>query len=83
MSYVRCINCSYNNVAKGIRLLNKKHFLFITENFMQGRAFERLYLLKKEEESLNHHETPGRQIKQSNQLSLHHQDNCNARMDIK
>ena len=25
-----------------------------------------------EEESLNHHETPGRQIKQSNQLSLPH-----------
>ena len=22
--YVRCINCSYNNVAKGIRLLDKK-----------------------------------------------------------
>ena len=22
--YVRCINCSYNNVAKGIRLRNKK-----------------------------------------------------------
>ena len=26
-----------------------------------------------EEEPLNHHETPGRQIKQSNQLSLPHQ----------
>ena len=34
-----------------------------------------------EEEPLNHHETPGRQIKQSNQLSLPHQDDCNARMD--
>ena len=30
----------------------------------------------------NHdHETPGRQIKQSNQLSLPHQDDCNTRMD--
>ena len=29
------------------------------------------------EEPLNHHETPGRQIKQSNQLSLPHQDDCN------
>ena len=29
------------------------------------------------------HETPGRQIKQSNQLSLPHQDDCNTRMDIK
>ena len=36
-----------------------------------------------EEESHNHHETPGRQAKQSNQLSLPHQDNCKTRMDIK
>ena len=36
-----------------------------------------------EEELLNHHKTPGRQIKQSNQLSLPHQDDCNTRMDIK
>ena len=34
-----------------------------------------------EEDPLNHHETPGRQIKQSNQLSLPHQDDCNTRMD--
>ena len=37
----------------------------------------------REEEPLNHHETPGRQIKQSNQLSLPHTDDCNTRMDIK
>ena len=37
----------------------------------------------REEEPLNHHETPGRQIKQSNQLSLPHQDDCNTRMDTK
>ena len=37
----------------------------------------------REEERLNHHETPGRQIKQSNQLSLPHQDGCKTRMDIK
>ena len=37
----------------------------------------------REEEPLNHHETPGRQIKQSNQLSLPHQDDCNTRMEIK
>ena len=24
-AYVRCINCSYNNVAKGIHLLDKKN----------------------------------------------------------
>ena len=34
------------------------------------------------EEPLNHHETPGTQIKQSNQLSLPQQDDCNTRMDI-
>ena len=34
-----------------------------------------------EEEPLNHYETPGRQIKQCNQLSLPHQDDCNTRMD--
>ena len=33
----------------------------------------------REEEPLTHHETPGRQIKQSNQLSLPHQDDCNTR----
>ena len=37
----------------------------------------------REEEPLNHHETPGRQIKQSNQLSLPHQDDCNTRMGTK
>ena len=36
-----------------------------------------------EEEPLNHHKTPGRPIKQSNQLSFPHQDDCNTRMDIK
>ena len=40
-------------------------------------------LWHREEEPLNHHETPGRQIKQSNQLSLPHQDDCNTRRDIK
>ena len=36
----------------------------------------------REEEPFNHHETPGRQIKQSNQFSLSHQDDCKTRMDI-
>ena len=35
------------------------------------------------EEPHNHHETPGRQTKQSNQLPLPHQDDCKTRMDIK
>ena len=37
----------------------------------------------REEESHNHLETPGRQTKQSNQLSLPHQDDCKTRMEIK
>ena len=40
-------------------------------------------LWHREEEPLNHHETPDRQIKQSNQLSPLHQDDCNTRMDKK
>ena len=36
-----------------------------------------------EEEPHNHKETAGRQTKQSNQLSLPHQDDCKTRMDIK
>ena len=36
-----------------------------------------------DEEPLNHHETTERQIKQSNQLSVPHQDDCNTRTDTK
>ena len=38
--YVRFINCSHNNVTKGIHLLDKRAF-FNTGIFMQIRAFER------------------------------------------
>ena len=37
----------------------------------------------REEEPQNNHETPGRQTKQSNQLSLPHQGDCKTRRDIK
>ena len=37
----------------------------------------------RKEEAHNHHETPGRQTKQSNQLSHPHQDDCKTRMGIK
>ena len=47
--YVRCINCSYNNVAKSIRLLIKKaFFVYYRKNVMQVRAFERYIPLKPE-----------------------------------
>ena len=37
----------------------------------------------REEEPHNNHETLGRHTKQSNKLSLPHQDDCKTRMDIK
>ena len=37
----------------------------------------------RKEEPRNNHETPGRQTKQSNQLSLPHQDDCKTIMDMK
>ena len=37
----------------------------------------------REEEPHNNHETPGRQTKQSSQLSLPDQDDCKTRMDTK
>ena len=37
----------------------------------------------REEESHINHQTPGIQTKPSNQLSLPHQDDCKARIDIK
>ena len=40
-------------------------------------------LWHRKEEPLNHHETPGRQIKQNKQLSPPRQDDCKTRMDIK
>ena len=40
-------------------------------------------LWHREEEPPNHHETPGRQTKQSNQLSSPHKDDRNTRTDTK
>ena len=41
MIYVRCINCSYKNVAKDIPLLDKKKhfFLFIQKKFHSSKSF--------------------------------------------
>ena len=44
--YVRCVNCSYNNVAKGICLLDKNIFRLYRKIFVQVRAFERYIPLK-------------------------------------
>ena len=40
-------------------------------------------LLHREEEPHNNHDTPGRQTKQSKQLSLPHRDDCKTRMYTK
>ena len=50
INYVRCINCSYNNVAKSISLLDKK-YIFMQENviYVQVRAFERYVPLRQED----------------------------------
>ena len=37
--YVRCINFSYNNLTKGIRLFDKKANLFIQEKFHASKSF--------------------------------------------
>ena len=37
----------------------------------------------RKEERLNHHDTTGGHIRQSNQLSRPHQDDCNTRMNTK
>ena len=61
-----------SNFAKIVSMIRKYH-----NKKLQTTPWHR------KEEPLNHHETPGRQIKQSNQLSLPHQDDCNTRTDTK
>ena len=50
--YARFINCSYNNVAKGIRLLDKKAFFVYT-----GKQSCKLELLKDISPKLKHTNT--------------------------
>ena len=44
--YVRCITCSYNNVAKGVRLLDKNIFVFIQEKIHASKSFRKIYPIK-------------------------------------
>ena len=37
--FVRSLNCSYSNVTKGIRLLDKKAFLLMQEKFHASKSF--------------------------------------------
>ena len=43
---VRCINCSYNNVASGIPLLDKRAFSFIQGKFHASKSFSKIHSLK-------------------------------------
>ena len=43
---VRCTYFSYNNVAKSVRLLDKKHFCLYRKKIMQVGVFERYIPLK-------------------------------------
>ena len=58
--------------AKKVSMIRKYH-----NHKLQTNPWHR------EEEPQNKHEVPGRQIEQSNQLSLPHQDDCKTTMDIK
>ena len=51
--YVRYKSCSYNNVAKGIRLLKKKQFMFIQENFHASKSFWKIYPINNSESSID------------------------------
>ena len=51
--YVRCISCSYNNVAKSIRLLDKQLFLFIQEKIYASKSFERYIPINSTNSSLS------------------------------
>ena len=53
---MRCINCSYNNIAKGIRLLDKiAIFVYAGKKFTQVRAFESNFSLNQTNISVPKH----------------------------
>ena len=41
--FVRCINCTYNNVVNGIRLLDKKAIFVYTGKFHASKSFRKIY----------------------------------------
>ena len=72
------------NVIKETVDINKNTNI-VSEYDQEIPQSQTAYPCHREEELHNHHGTPGRHTKQSNQLSLSlpHQDDCKARMDIK
>ena len=65
---VRFCKNRYHRVLEWLKLIsNRKIVSEYDQEIPQSQTAD-----NPEEEPLNHHETPGRQIKQSNQLSLPH-----------
>ena len=66
-------------------LHERTEFCICSFRFFQNSEYDQenhnqkpqITLWYREEEPINQYETPGRQIKQNNQLSLPHQDDCN------
>ena len=43
--YVRCINCSYNNVAKGIRLFEKRHSIGVQSVVLPFSVYRNRFIM--------------------------------------
>ena len=69
---IRYATQSYRILLKIVSMIRKYH-----NQKLQTHPWHR------EEEPHNNHETPRRQTRQSNQLSLPHRDDCKTRMDTK
>ena len=70
-------------VAHSPTTLTNKKVSEYNQEIPQSQTAEKPIPRHREEEPHYNHETPGRQTKQSNQLSLPHQDDCKTREDIK
>ena len=70
-------------VAHSPTTLTNKKVNEYNQEIPQSQTAEKPNPRHREEEPHNNHETQGRQTKQSNKLSLPHQDDCKTRMDIK
>ena len=70
-----------SEIVKNIRLSTMKIVKEYDQEIQKSQTALNPWHL--EEEPHNNHETPGRQTKQSNQLSLPYRDDCKPRMDTK
>ena len=66
--------CSFSKMGGRILSFTRKRVSEYDQEIPQSQNADKPY--HREEEPHHNHETPGRQTKQSNQLSLPHQDDC-------